>query len=335
MEWWDNVWRTKAKASIYEGIRTSGGNGQPEVRDLVPQKDYLSISIEAMWIVDVGKLWNRFYGVAHSHCTVDNLSGKPVDIAVVAAPDKLKNVDPKHLDREIVGPTSLVRKIPYVGGAVLLEVGLVSVKGDDLAAPYIRLLESLTKVAGVSALSPLATYAGPIKDGFAGLLGAGNAAELEIGTSRQIDPPKSGYYLMMRASRDEIDPAKLTYDLDTSRLVDGQGRPVERFPYLVLKVTASQEKDDYYNIPELGAGYSNLVAAARKGDSRRVKEELASFVRMATYSMDLLPDDGKRLAESVKAQFERAAASGLVSKVRGPAAAYPSLQEVGLFSARG
>jgi hypothetical protein len=321
MSWWSSVWQDRAKAWIFSRIGNVEG-GQPS--ELKPGEHYLSISVDTTWITDVRKAWNRYYGVVHGHVVIPHPRGQN-ETVLVASPSSLKNVDPKHLDRVILGKTPLVRKQPYLGGVVQLEVGLISVKGDDLAVPFLNLIESLSKAP---AAAPLALLK-PVKVGIDSLMGLGSeVATLEIGTSRALDPPQPGRYLLIRATREELDLPTIRFNADENRLVDGSGATVDRYPYMIVSVEAFMEKDDFYSLPEINTIYNDLFRAAQDGDDRKVSELVRAFTRAARYSLDLLPKDGERLAGLIGERFEHNGRGGPLESIQQP----PPLKDIGLYT---
>ncbi|RZM18123.1 MAG: hypothetical protein EOO88_41565, partial [Pedobacter sp.] len=68
----------------------------------------------------------------------------------VTAPTAMRDLDPNRLDRIIQSNYRLMGPVPYVGGDIRVEIGLLSVASADLAAPYLQLLETLSDKAGVS-----------------------------------------------------------------------------------------------------------------------------------------------------------------------------------------
>lgn len=325
MNWWSSFWQTNASAWIDRPLKAAGQGSAAEPRDLEPGADYLSITLESMWIVGVRKGWTSYYGVVHSHCSLDTLRGTKCDVSVIISPNSLKGVDDAHLDRIVIGGSPLVWRIPFVGGTPTLEVGLVSVKGSDLAAPFIGLLETLTQTAGVSALSATLPLVSPIKQGFEGLLGTHDSI-LEIGSSRSLNPPRTGYRLIMRATERDLDASQLSYDPDSQRLRYDNGAIEDRFPFMVIKIEACREKDDFYNIPAIQSAYQALADAATSGESRRLPGLIDAFDRTARYSMDLLEADGSRLADKVSARF-RTTRSAVAPVSRD----IPDLKGIGLY----
>ena len=72
------------------------------------------------------------------------------------------------------------------------------------------------------------------------------------------------------------------------------GQPVRDVPYLVLTVSASARRNDWFQIPALRDAHADLVRDVESGDQARVREALSVFRRAAVLSPDLLSRDGAR-----------------------------------------
>jgi hypothetical protein len=212
----------------------------------------------------------------------------------VTTPDALKKIDAENLDRVIILNQKLLGPIAYRGGELSLEIGLFSIKESDLAGPFLGVLESMSKTAGVSFISTALPFVSPLKDAFNLLSGAGSDSVLEIGLKKTFDPPETGYFMVMRAASNIIKPDTLKIDKDKG-LVDKDGNRIYDYPYLVIRVEVSKERDDWFLIPDLAAAHKALYTAIVGGASDKIDEAIAVFHRTALSCPDLLVADAKRL----------------------------------------
>ena len=119
-------------------------------KDVEPDTAYLTGWLRSGRLVYRRELWSRLYGVTHSVIGMAHKSSdKPVEFRKVIAPDEFKNVDPKRLDKVIMGSQPLVGPVPYRGGILSFQLGLFAIQSTDLLAPYLSLLDDMSKQAGV------------------------------------------------------------------------------------------------------------------------------------------------------------------------------------------
>src|ERR1051326_314925 len=203
MGWWDQMWRTTAQDWVY-GWLTPEQTGNGASVELQPDACYLSVFLKSARIVNQRKGLQTFYGVVHSFMRVPHRSLQTAEFNVVTTPGKLKAVDARGLDCVIQLNQRLLGPIPYIAGDVEMEVGLFSVASSNLAAPYLAILETLSKTAGVSFIAGALPFAPVILEGVRLVSGNGNDTNLEIGLSTTETSPKQGYFVTMRAPKGSV-----------------------------------------------------------------------------------------------------------------------------------
>src|SRR5690242_6682825 len=100
----------------------------------------------------------------------------PIDLARVAGPDHLSNVDPAHLDKVIQQDFALTPLVPFNGGTVQVEAGLVAmeVQGSDLLQRFLSVMGTFASLVAVPQLSTALTVAGSVTKGVETLMGVGS-----------------------------------------------------------------------------------------------------------------------------------------------------------------
>jgi hypothetical protein len=326
---WSDLWKTKAKDWTYAEIpanKTPEGIGHSPV---APDSGYLDIFLHSARIADVRKGLSKFYGTVHSFISLPVLDGKKADFQVVTTPGDLKNIDVSNLDRVIVMNQRLLGPIPYRGGDLEIEMGLFSIKSADLAAPFLGVLESMSKAAGVSYVNAALPFVGPLKDGINLLAGADKDSILEIGLASTYQPVTTGYFVVMRAEAGKVDPNKFRIDNHHQLVEDSSGAPIGQYPYLVFGVKVSQNRDAWFMIPELAQAHGQLRKTIQGGDQTRVDEAFVVFKRTALTCSDLLLADAKQLVSKVEKEVKEVVAGGLTAA--GPARDLRPLEKVPLY----
>ena len=297
MSFWTSLWQTRAQSWTYAELESPSGPRTP----VPPGGAYLSLFLKSARVTDVRRGLSRFYGAVHSYVKLAHRSTGEAEFNMVIAPDMLRDIDARNVDRVLVLDQRLLGPVPYVGGDVELEIGLFSIQSADLAAPYLKLLESLSSAAGVSYFAAALPFAKPILDGIQLLTGGNDASILELGLSKTERAPKTGYVVVVRAPKGSIDVSNLRVDPTDFTLLDRRGGAISDFPYLVLELTAQRERDDWALIPELRQAYAHVQQSVRAGKWTDAKAALAAFKLTAWTCNDLLLDDAERLAKEVEA----------------------------------
>lgn len=300
-----DILRTKSTDWFFGRIEGAGAPDASVDRAVAPETSYLSVILRSLRVPYSRRGFSRFYGAVTSRCSLPHRSGVPAEFCLVTTPPALKGVEPKHADRVLTLNKRLLGPVPYRGGDLEMELGLLSVKSADLAGPYLEVLETMASVAGVAFLVPALAMARPLQRGIDLLLRTGDPAVLEVGLSATFPTPETGLYCLIAASRQTVDPSGLRLGAD-SQLLTGDGDPVVDHAYLVFSIDAHPRRDDWSQIPDVREAHEDLVKEVARGDFERVDDAKGAFRRAAVMSPDLLAADGARLAELVSSEVTRA-----------------------------
>ncbi|MEZ5386820.1 MAG: hypothetical protein R3F13_15010 [Prosthecobacter sp.] len=305
MSFWNDLIRSKAEDWLFYPFAKNQVAGSEEPRDLAPGQEYMNIFLKSARVVNVRSGLKKFYGAVHSFMTIP-LQGQPTpgQVTTVTTPSLLKNVDPRRIDRVVSINHRLLGPIPAPSGDTKLELGLFSIEEEDLVAPYLGLLETFSGLAGVGFIKGAVPFIGPIKDGINGILHGQGDTLLEIGIATTFNPVRTGYFLVMRVPRDEIDPSTLVLDVNDWKVVGTDGKRVKDYPYLVFEISATKEKGDWASIPELHAQYNLIRDAVRRGDAKEANSNFDVFSRVAQTCFDLTSNDAIKLVAKVRAEID-------------------------------
>jgi len=305
---WSSIWKTQAKDWTYAKIPANKTPEGLQHANVSADDGYVNIWLQSFRITNVRKGLKKFYGTVNSFISLPILDeesgGKKAEFQVTTTPGQLKNIDAENVDRILVLNQRLLGPIPYRGGDLEVEIGLFSIKEADLAGPFLSILDSLSKAAGVSFVSAAMPFAGPLKDGINLLSGASSDSILEIGLSTVYSPCETGYFAVMRAQQNQVDTSKFRIDNDHRLVDDNDGQPVKDYPYLVFRVEASKLRDDWFLIPDVAKAYKVLREEVRRGVLSKINDAFAAFRRTALSSPDLLLADAQRLVAKVDGEVK-------------------------------
>ncbi len=301
MSFWKNLFTKRSEDWFYYHVPPEQTPNDIEIKNLVSDQDYLNVFLKKMRIVNVRRGLTKFYGAVHSYCKMYHASGREAEFNVVTTASNLKELDAKNIDKVISMNDRLIGPTAYTGGDFEMEVGLFSIKSADLAQPYLSLLQDASEMAGVSFIGAALPYAGLIKNGMNLITGGQADTILEIGLSQTFDIISTGYYVVMRVPKDQVDKTDIRID-DDFRLTNSAGDPIKDFPYMVIQISATPEKDDWAKIPALQTAYQELMESVKKLDYNSAKEALVFFKRTVLISNDLLFEDAKRIYSKVEAK---------------------------------
>jgi hypothetical protein len=203
-------------------------------------------------------------------------------------------MDAKSTDGVVTQDIPLLESVPYRGG-LRVQLGLFSIKADDLTAPYLNMLDDLSGAAGVGFVRQALQFVNPIKNGINLLLGGGRDVKLDVGVNKGFPAPSTGTFLVMRATSDKINIDKLTLNKNLE-LVDEAGNLVKEYPYLIFSVTTSETRDNWFAIPEIKKAHEDLMVALKR-PTEAEKEAYPAFRHACLTSPDLIYEDALALAD--------------------------------------
>ena len=284
---WTDLWRAEAENWAFGHI----GSTTP----IAPQKKYVSVTMHQLRIVNSRVGFSRFYGAVEFFGRLPHLSGASVEFASMTSPNKLRDVPKKDRGNFAIGDQRLLGPVPYIGGDLEIEIGLFTIKSQDLLMPYLELLGELSKSAGMAYFSVATPYVSAIKHGAAALIRTEGSSSLEIGASVTFNPVLAGTYFAARISSAGHDIGKFAVD-GNNYLLDEQGRRLDKVPYLIFSVTQSGVRDDWYRIPEISSAYNRLIKAVREQKSiKEVSSYFEHFRRVVLTDPDILSGHGPQI----------------------------------------
>jgi hypothetical protein len=314
MGWWKKLFYTYAQDWIYASLEPSQVTGQSIRKSVLKNENYVRIYLKSMRIVNVRRGLTKFYGTVHSFASFPHTSGNPSQFSKLIVPSELKNVDAERIDRIITINKPISGWTPYRGGDVELEIGLFSIKAVEMTAPFLNLLEQIGVLAALPYLNVAKPFIPLMKQGLDLLTDANDASILEIGLSRSYTSLDTGYYLVMRAPKGTVNVDQLHLDDADFKLLDSNGKSVEDYPYMVLQIEATTQRDDWYEIPELAEAYSTLQSDIRQGRYNDTEQSLTVFKRTVLTCSDLLFEDAQKLASKVEKEVNATMSLILTSK---------------------
>lgn len=267
--------------------------GNVQGRPLTPRKDYVEIRLKSMRIPFERIGTRQYYGTVYSFITLNSLAGQgDAAFNVVTTPSALQKVDPVNLKNAIQTDIPLLGPVPYFGGDVKVEAGVFSVMAQDLIAPFLRIVESISETAGVNIVTQALPFVQPIENAVYQLIGASESNKLEIGIKTPIR--EEGYLAVVADST--VTLSKLTLGPD-GKLYNGANEVSAA--YMVLSIKAFKNRDDYTKIPEVLKALQELLSGIRLNSKSAINQFFETFASTTRGSPDLLPQDAEEIIRQV------------------------------------
>ncbi|PZW37983.1 hypothetical protein C8P66_13815 [Humitalea rosea] len=303
-----DLWQQEGEEQAFGFLGATQVPGGVGPAPIPPNAAYVTVKLASLRLVHVRKGLTRFCPVVHSHLSVSHRRGSDAEFRCVTTPNGLMDLDAAHLDRVVQANLPLLGPVPYRAGDIAAEIGLFSLKTADLLQPYLTLLGKVSATAGVSLVDKALPFAALLSEGLQLLTGGAAAQMIEVGYNGGL-PAQSGWFVLARAPKGQAQIGTVRVDPTDHRLVlAGGGAPP--WPYLLLRIEASDRLDSWTDIPDLFARYDALQKAVVEGKEADVKETLAVFRRFALFCPDLLGAHASKLVKEVEKQVDEAMGEG-------------------------
>jgi hypothetical protein len=232
---------------------------------------------------------------------------EPLRGGVHGAVQKLAGPDPANADRILLVDLPVLGPIPYRGGNITVGLGLFAVQSSDLAEPFLDLLGTISRAAGVSFVDAAKPFIGPLKIGAERLLGMRNQSSLAVGLERGYSAVNTGTFLVTDAPANLVDIRKIKLD-DSFRISFAPNDKLAGYPYFVFSIEADTRRADWASIPELRGAHEAIRTLLRnpKTTENKAEEAFAVFKRLAENSPDLIDADAEALVAAKNEKLERA-----------------------------
>jgi hypothetical protein len=275
-------------------------------------------------------------------------SQNPVDLAQVAGPDHLSSVDPAHLDRVVQLDFPLTPLVPFNGGTVQIEAGLVAmeIQGSDLLQRFLSVMGSFASLVAVPQLSSALTIAGTVSKGVETLMGVGSN-HMALGYQQTFTSAGGGGSNSLRATtialinttsgthiREHLwaKESMLCYGPDSK-----SAQPLTGVDYMLLRLETRKERDDWDALTSISEPFNMAMHALGQVDANgnpRVADAdiyIQSAAAAALASPDLTTQDRPRVARAIRDQY-KTYKDALFTKGDLTAPLVPDFKAVGTFA---
>ena len=283
---------------------------EPTVQ-LVADQSYFNLWLSHGFLDRDVSWFKRRYAAVHVSARLD-VAGRTTTVTRLAQPAEGQLGPGAWINYPITG------LVPYRGGTVELEAGLSALERSSYLGAAMALL---TDFSGLVAppLSTAVTIAGKVADGIQEVLAAGEE-EIVLGLHEAFTAPGSGsanelapgHVAVVKAREDELDPATLSVgDDDRLRVSDGATtRPLKGFSYLLFRVEARRERDDW-RFARFDELIGKAIEAYFADDSEAFRGFRNAVLAEVLKSPDLTRPDRFRVSRAIADELAQVAELGL------------------------
>jgi hypothetical protein len=266
-----------------------------EVDPLIPYGSYFRLTLAQIFLRNDREWFTDIYPAAHTSVRLQHANNDAVELTHVThvpGQNVAKGIDLNH---------TVTGLIPYNGGTLEIDCGLLGIKGKDYLDASIKMLGSFSDLVAAP-MNQAITIAGKVATSVRDLFQDGQGkVTLNYGnTFAERNPPRPGHYAAVLATKAQLGRIKLSVEKD--RLM-GNGEPLTGFDYLLFRLDSVKERKDW----RMRDIQSNLTAAKKAYMRKRDDEgdEYRAAALVAVYdSADLSEVDRARVEQVIRDELE-------------------------------
>lgn len=296
-------------------------------RLLTSQKDYFRLVLAEMHLKEARRWLATWYPVVHALVRFQ-FGGKSVEIPRVAGTSQIAALAKQDLGERIALNYPLTAAMPFNGGVVEVEAGLLGMKGSDYLKSLLKVLGDFSQLLAVPQLSAALKVAGPLASGVQDLLSGGDGF-LELGLHQSFSNQgggdaelRPGYLAVVHATESKIETARLWVredrlhlgpSLEASQLLTG-------VTHMLFRLEGFSERDDFASLESISVPYEKArETLARNGfhENDEYQTHFRAALSAAVTSPDLTAADQIRVAKAIKDALEDLKGLGSVPREGG------------------
>lgn len=265
---------------------------------------YFSIHLAQMFLSNSRKWFRDWYPACHTSVRLQYSDYPVVNLSHVT------HVPEGALSRGVLLNYPLTSLIPYRGGTVEIQAGLLALKGQDYLQTTIKLLQNFSSLVAAP-LAQALTVAEKISSGMQDLLGATDG-EIQLSfhqtfTDNGGNTLQPGYYAAILATANQLDEQKLSVKEDQLLY---NGRPLTGYDYLLFRIDSVRERQDW-RLQSIQENLTQATTAYLRGKDEDGQEYETAAIVAAFQSLDLSEFDRRRVAQAIRDELAALKGQGL------------------------
>ena len=277
-----------------------------------PDVSYYRIRLVEMFLTRKTWMAKNWYPILHGS-VLAGYDGQEIELPSVADTSKLFQQEAGTGD-VIARNFFLTPLLPYSGSSVELACGLFALEGENHIAKVVGVLSDFSALLAAPQVSAALAVAGPLAAGIQSLLGAREGL-LHLSYHDSWVAPgaavantfESGYYAVVRATSDEVDPQKLRVVNQSLHLVTKVGtKPLTEHDHMLLHIEERTERPDLSQLGSFYEPFEKALEALGTDDSTRADTMIRQALIAARVSPDLTQADRSRVTRELKQRYMEA-----------------------------
>jgi hypothetical protein len=213
---------------------------------------------------------------------------------------------------------ALTDLVPFSGGTVEIQSGLIALKGTNYLKESIGILKDFSSLVAAP-LSQTLDIAEKVSSGLQNLF-TGGQGEVSLAFHKQYIAAgggggsielKPGYIALVSATPQQIDKDKLSVKGSQLLYAPGSKPPAALvgYDYMLLRIEGRSERDNW-RMPNIEEPLNQAIRETLQGNADKAKEYKTAALLVIFQSPDLAVGDRRRVADAIEAELAEIAGRG-------------------------
>jgi hypothetical protein len=269
----------------------------------VAEQHYVRLWISEMFLKNDKKWFSERFPLAYSLIGIE-YAGQKTEIANISGKNRFE-IKQADLGHSILHDYPLTPLLPFRGGTVEMDCGLVSMEAENVLQSFAGVVSDIAAKVNVPQVAAVVGIAGTIAASVQTLLGAGKAETLlYVHQSFDTNTLISGYTYLSGKQQNDVDPAKIWITSNGIRTGTSATSlsELDAQDFIVLRIEVVQQRDDWRSMTAIAEPLDGAIQASLTGEPDKAKLLIAQAKLAALKSKDLTQLDKMRVIKGMDAE---------------------------------
>lgn len=282
-------------------------------------RHYYQLWLREMYLKNDRTWFSTWYPAVHSLVS-HKYGSQSIELPLIAGSLNLQGVNEKTLNQSVRLSYPLTPLMPFNGGTVTVEAGLLAMQGDNYLNRAIKVIGDFSSLLTLPQLSLGLDIAQKVAQGTSDLLDVSDGKmhlgfrQTFVGKGRSGgDELNPGYLAVILTPQDQIEKAQL--GIKEGRLRTGTSlaasRPYTEHTYMLFYMECLEERDDWEALSSIQEPFKRAKEALGNGDEKGAESFLRTAITATLLSSDLTKADRIRVVGALKEAYKEAKDAGL------------------------
>lgn len=291
----------------YFHVEPSHADRQSESEPLRAGVHYIRLRVASMYLRKETQWFTSWYPAVHTVVRL-GFGDRTVELPNIADSARV-GMQRQPGGSVIAHNFMLTPTVPFSGGVVSLNAGLLAVKGHNFLGNFLKTLGNFSALLSVPQLSLALNVAQPLAQGIQELFGAGEThMHLGLYDSFSEGELRAGYIVAVRAPQKQLSPDELWVIGDQlhrgKTLEEARAVPYEENDYVLFRIELFDNRDDWEGLTSIQEPYQEAIKALQNPDSaKQAPQHMRAALLRAAQSPDLTAVDKRRVVDRLIEQY--------------------------------